>query len=515
MTKIIAWTAGLGAAALLGLAAAPASAATSCSDLTSLKLPHVTITSATDVPASMTSGGLQSIHPAYCKVLGTAKPTDDSDIRFEVAIPEGTAWNGRYLQVGNGGFAGTIPAPLITMGVSWGYATAGTDDGHQSTVGTDASWALNHPEKQIDFGYRALKETTDASKAVIAAFEGAQPKYSYFQGCSDGGREALMEAERYPNDFNGIVAGDPANHWTHLLTMAGWNMQALAAPGAFIPPATMKAVQAEAIKQCGDETGVIENPLACHFDPSKIRCKDAAAADCLTDAQLGALKKIYGGARNPRTHELILSGYSPGGEGEAGGWVTWITGPTADSNAPLMKGFGPNFFRYIVFSDPKYDILTLNFDSDVAMTDKKFGKVFNSYDPDLSAFRKHGGKLIQYHGWADPAIPPLDSVAYYNLVQHKMGPTSKFYRLFMVPGMLHCGGGPGPNSLATQPAIRAWVEDGVAPKSLVATKFAGNRPGGVVERSRPLCPFPSVAQWDGKGDKSKFDSFKCTVAKKG
>ena len=354
---------------------------------------------------------------------------------------------------------------------------AGTDDGHQSTIGTDASWALHHPEKQIDFGYRALKETTDAAKAILAAYEGKKPRFSYFQGCSDGGREALMEAQRYPDDFNGIIAGDPANHWTHLLTMAAWNVQALSAtPDSFVPPATLKALQAEAIRQCGDETGVIENPLACKFDPAAIRCKGAAAAGCLTDAQITALKMIYGGARNPRTGALIMSGYSPGSEGEGGGWAAWITGPTPESNAALSKGFGSNFFRYIVFSDPNYDIRNLNFDSDVAMTDAKFGKVFNSYDADLSAFRKHGGKLIQYHGWADPAIPPLDSIAYYQAVQRKMGPTSKFYRLFLAPGMLHCGGGPGPNSIAALPAITDWVEHGKAPASLVATKVPGQQP---------------------------------------
>ena len=508
--KMLTWAAAVGAAMVLGALAAPASAKSACEDLTSLKLPHVTITDAKAVEAVLMAAPLSPAHPAYCRVTGSAKPTADSDIRFAVLLPEGDAWNGRYLQVGNGGFAGTVPLALMTPAVAQGYVVAGTDDGHQSTIGTDASWALNHPEKQIDFGYRALKETTDAAKAILAAYEGKKPRYSYFQGCSDGGREALMEAQRYPDDFNGIIAGDPANHWTHLLTMAAWAVQALSAtPDSFVPPATLKAVEAEALRQCGDETGVIENPLACHFDPAAIRCKGAAASDCLTDPQIAALRQIYGGARNPRTGALIMSGYSPGSEGEGGGWVAWITGPTAQSNAALSKGFGSNFFRYIVFSDPNYDMLKLNFDSDVAMTDTKFGRIFNSYDADLSAFRNRGGKLIQYHGWADPAIPPLDSVAYYNSVQHRMGPTSKFYRLFMAPGMLHCGGGPGPNAIAALPAITDWVEQGKAPAMLVATKYQGNNPAKPVERERPLCPFPATAQWDGKGDKAKLESFKC------
>jgi Tannase and feruloyl esterase len=508
--KMLTWVAAAGAALALGAVAAPAMAKTPCEELTSLKLPHVTITDAKEVAAVLMPASMSPAHPAYCKVMGTSKPTADSDIRFAVLLPEGDAWNGRYLQVGNGGFAGSIIMGLLVPAVSQGYVVAGTDDGHQSTIGTDASWAMNHPEKQIDFGYRALKETTVAAKAILAAYEGKMARFSYFQGCSDGGREALVEAQRYPDDFNGIIAGDPANHWTHLLTMAAWSVQALSAtPDSFVPPATLKAVQAEAIRQCGDETGVIENPLACHFNLAAIRCKAAAATDCLTDPQIAALGKIYGGARNPRTGALIMSGYSPGSEGEAGGWVAWITGPSADSNAALSKGFGSNFFRYIVFSDPNYDIRKLNFDSDVAMTDATFGKVFNSDDTDLAAFRKHGGKLIQYHGWADPAIPPLDSIAYYNQVQHRMGPTSNFYRLFLAPGMLHCGGGPGPNSIATLPAITDWVEHGKAPALLVATKYEGNNPSKPVERTRPLCPFPTVAKWDGKGDKAKLESFRC------
>ena len=243
--KMLTWAAAAGAAMLLGAAAAPAMARTSCEDLTGLKLAHVTITDAKEVPAQLMPASMSPAHPAYCKVMGTSKPTADSDIRFAVLLPEVDAWNGRFLQVGNGGFAGAIPTALMVPAVAQGYVVAGTDDGHQSTIGTDASWALNHPEKQIDFGYRALKETTIAGKAILAAYEGKTPRYSYFEGCSDGGREALMEAQRYPNDFNGIVAGDPANHWTHLLTMAAWSVQALSAtPDSFVPPETLKAVQA-------------------------------------------------------------------------------------------------------------------------------------------------------------------------------------------------------------------------------------------------------------------------------
>jgi feruloyl esterase len=479
-----------------------------CSDLASLKLAHVTVSEAVAIPA----GTL----PAYCKVSGIARPTSDSEIRFEVVIPQASTWNGRYLQVGNGGFAGTIPEPALMTALAQGYAAAGTDDGHQSAIGTDASWALNHPEKQIDFGYRALKETTDAAKAIIHAYRGMAPKFSYFQGCSDGGREALMEAQRFPQDFDGIVAGDPANHWTHLLAEAAWNYQALTrAPESFLPPETLKLVEDEAVRQCGDEDRVIEDPPSCSFQLETVRCRGAATSSCLTDAQITALRRIYAGPGNPRTGEKIIAGFSPGAEGEAAGWGRWITGATPDARQSLSYGFGSNFFRYIVFGDPNYDIGKLNFDSDIASTDAKFAGTFNSYDPDLSAFRRRGGKLIQYHGWADPAIPALDSVEYYRLVQNKMGPTGDFYRLFMAPGMLHCGGGPGPNVIAALPAITAWVEQHKAPDFLVATKYKNDDPSKPVERTRPLCVFPARAEWDGKGDKTKRESFDCRATRRG
>jgi hypothetical protein len=510
---------GLAMIAAMGLAAGSAQAATgACESLTGLKLDHVTITAASVVQtAPIASGGGATI-PAYCKVMGTARPTADSDIRFEVAIPEGQAWNGRYLQVGNGGFAGSIPASTIAIGLRGGYATAGTDDGHQSLIGVDASWALHHPEKSIDFGYRALKETTLAAKAIVAAYEGRAPRYSYFAGCSDGGREALMEAQRFPDDFNGILAGDPANHWTHLLTDAAWNLQALTAtPGSSLPAAKLKVIEAAALKACGDAEGVIEDPLVCKFNPATLRCAAGDQADCLTDAQLTALRKIYAGAHNPRTGARILDGFSPGGEGEGGGWAVWLTG-VGDVEHTLQYGFAHNFFSYIVFSDPNYDIGKLNFDSDVAMTDARFAPIFNAYSPDLSAFRRHGGKLVQYHGWADPAIPARDSVTYYESVQAKMGDTQSFYRLFMVPGMLHCGGGRGPNdpTVPALSALAAWVEKDAAPTRIDVPNRASGPMGapGAIQYVRPICAFPKVAIWDGKGDRKQAESWRCGAAKK-
>jgi feruloyl esterase len=502
--KILSWLTLAGIAALVAVPVVLSQAQESpkCAALAHLNLPHVTVTDAAMVAAS-------GNHPAYCRIAGASHPTADSDIRFEVWIPDG--WNGRYLQVGNGGFAGAIPQAGLMMGIAQGYAVAGTDDGHQA-AGSDASWALGHPEKQIDFGYRALKETTDAAKRIITAYAGA-PRYSYFQGCSDGGREALMEAQRFPDDFDGIVAGDPANYWSHLETAVAWDYQALTAmPGSWIPPAKLKLIQAEAARQCGDEDGVIQDPEGCKFRPAKIRCKSGDAADCLTDAQITALNAIYAGPRNPRTGAKLFSGFSPGGEDGPQGWTRWVTGTSPGDTKTAAYAIGSNFFRYLVHADPNYDIAKMNFDSDVALADERGGRIINSRSPDLSAFKARGGKLIQYHGWADPAIPALDSVDYYKSVQARMGDTRAFYRLFMAPGMLHCARGEGPNVLATLPAIRAWVEEDKAPDHILASKYQDDDPTKPVERSRPLCVFPARAAWDGTGDKTKAESFRCRAS---
>jgi hypothetical protein len=490
--------------------AGAAAGATSCEALVALSLPHVTIQEARVVAAGDGGPGV----PAYCRVLGTSRPTSDSEIRFEVAIPAKESWNGRYLQVGNGGFAGDIPEDEILEGVAAGYASAGTDDGHESRSGVDASWALGHPEKLIDFGYRALKETTDAARAIVRAHTGKAPVHSYFTGCSDGGREALMEAQRYPDDFDGIVAGAPANDWTHLFVGGAWAEQALlATPASYVPPSKLRALEDAALHACGDEDGVIEDPLSCHFDPAVLRCKGKDNDQCLTDAQIKAVRAIYAGPKNARTSEPIMSGYDPGSEGEARGWQSWIVGraPGAEGGAALYE-FARNFFGYVIFGDPKYDIRRLNFDADVATTDAKTAAILNAYVPDLGPFQKHGGKLLQYHGWGDAAVPPRSSIAYYEAVRKKMGDTSAFYRLFLAPGMLHCEGGAGPNVLSTLPAISDWVEGGKAPERVLATKMVGEGASARVDRTRPLCPYPLLARWDGKGDRKRAESYACAAS---
>ncbi len=463
--------------------------------------------------------------PAFCRVEAVATPTSDSHIEFEVWLPT-SGWNGKFEQVGNGAFAGTIPLASMALPLYRGYATAGTDDGHEANPAS-AAWAIGHPEKVIDFGYRAVHVVSIQSQAIIAAFCGKDPKLAYFVGCSDGGREALMEAQRFPQDFRGIVAGAPANYWTHLSTKGLWDERALSQPGAWIPPAKLKVLQDAALAQCdaldGLKDGLITNPELCPFNPVSVQCKGADSADCLTAPQVQAAQKIYGPAINSETGAEISPGYSPGAEANPANWVLWITG--AQSPKFTVQAFIANsFFADMVFGNPKMNLDTINFGGDIKMADEKVGTIIDSYNPDLSAFKARGGKLIQYAGWGDAAIPPQGSVNYFESVQTKMGNTKNFYRLFMVPGMSHCGGGEGPNVFGNAGAVPnadasndvvmaldRWVVKGKAPAKITATRFVDNSPSKGVQYTRPLCPYPQQARYSGSGDPNSAASFTCAV----
>ena len=494
-----------------------------CENLTKLALPHTTVTSAAVVAATPAV-------PAHCDVKATARPTSDSEIKFELWLPA-TGWNGKYQQSGNGGWAGNIPVASFGEPLKRGFAVAGTDDGH-STPG--AAWAIGHPEKLVDFGYRAVHETALQSRAIVQAFYGKDATRSYFVGCSDGGREALMEAQRFADDFDGIVAGAPANNWSHTVTGHVWDERAiLDDPQGAIPPAKLPAIQKAAIAQCdavdGLKDGLIEDPRACNFDPEVLTCKGADTSECLTSPQVAALRKIYGGPKNPRTGAQIFPGYSPGAEGEQGTWAAWII-PGTNPN-PAQFGFANTYYGQAVYEDPKWDFRTLNFDEDVAYGDEKVGSVLNSTSPDLRAFRDRGGKLLQYHGWGDPAIPPLASIQYYDRVKAFMTKvpdersSSKsiedFYRMFLVPGMGHCGGGAGPNTFGNRPgatvdpehdivaALDRWVEKGVAPEHLIGTGKSVTDPSKTL--TRPLCVYPQTAHYKGVGDPNDAANFTCAV----
>lgn len=497
-----------------------------CDQLALLKLPKVSIAAAQVVPAGKT--------PAHCAVKLVARPTADSEIRIEVWMPvEG--WNGKFQQVGNGGWAGTIPAGLIAAAVSRGYAAAGTDNGHSNQV-PGALWAIGHPEKLIDFGHRALKETSMHAKEIIRAFYGKDAARSYFVGCSDGGREALMQAQRYPEDFDGIIAGAPANDWSYLLTAGAWNIQALMKqPGSAIPPAKLPAIQKAVVAACdrldGISDGLLEDPRQCQFDPEALTCRGEDTNECLTAPQVVALRKIYQGPRNSRTGKQIYAGSTRGTEAVPGAWAPWIV--TSPPEKSLMYGFGFSFFAHAVFEDPKYDIQSLEFDGDIEYGHQKAGVHLNSSSPDLRSFRARGGKLIQFHGWGDAAIPAASSIDYYERVNTFMRrfpnplaggssrETQDFYRLFMVPGMGHCSGGIGPRNFGqgspvaadaehdVLTALETWVEKGTAPERLIGTGVTGTQPAQPL--TRPICVYPQVMRYNGSGDANAAANFSCVA----
>lgn len=509
-----------------------------CEGLSKLDLPNVTITTAQAEPAGkfvgprhpFTGADLTPFYktlPGFCRVVAKAHPSSDSDITIEVWLPL-EKWNGKLQGLANGGFAGAINYLELGASLKNGYVATGTDTGHTGSP-IDAAWALGHPEKIIDFGYRGIHEMTRVAKLVIPHFYGSAPKRSYFAGCSDGGREALMEAQRYPEDYDGILAGAPANYWTGLLSLAVVDTQAVTAtPASFIPPAKVatigKAVVAACDKLDGVADGVLNDPRQCHFDPATIQCKDGAdSKECLTAPQVAALKSIYAGIHDA-SGRTIFHGYLPGAEEGEGGWALWITGPAPAKS--LMAYFGLGYYSNMVFDRKDWDYKTFAVDSGMKTANQKTAEALNATNPDLSAFRSRGGKLILYHGWNDPAIPALNTVNYYQEVIAKMGrgTAESFTRLYMVPGMQHCGGGPGPENFgealdatSTDPqhniriTLENWVEKGSAPSSFVVSKAAS---ASSPEITRPLCPYPQAAKYKGTGDSNKAENFKCVSAKK-
>jgi hypothetical protein len=509
------------------VASASLTAAATCESLRTLKLPNTTlkVVEAREAgPFTSPYGGRPIAQlPAFCRVAGTIQPTPDSDIRFEVWLPA-SGWTGKFQGIGNGGFAGTISFAGLADAVRGGYATASTDTGHEEARNEHAEWALGHPEKIADFGYRAIHETAVTAKKLIQAFYGEAPKRSYFSSCSNGGRQALMEAQRYPADYDGIIAGAPANYWTHLVSSAASAARAtLAEAGSYIPAKKLPAIEAAALAQCdaadGVKDGVIENPQSCRFDPAVLQCKGEETDACLTVPQLAALQTIYGGLRSSAGTRLF-PGLSPGGEAERGGWATWITGAAPKGSS--MYWYSTQFFQNMVYSDPAWKFQTFDADRDTKAADAKAAPLLNATNADLSAFQKRGGKLILYHGWSDAAIPATNTVDYYASVKKEMGESKAdgFVRLYMVPGMQHCGGGAGPNVFGQQgvpkadasrdidAAMEAWVEQGRAPDKIVAAKLDQS---GATIRTRPLCPFPQVAKWKGSGSTDDAANFSCSA----
>ena len=489
----------LTAALFAGLVAAvPAHALTAvdCANLTNATVPNTTITRASLVPAR---GGV----PEYCKVRGHV----EREINFELRLP--TVWNGKLYHAGGSGFVGWIPGPAA--GLVRGYAEVATDTGHEGTslvAALDGSWALNDPEGRVNFGDRAIHVVTVAGKQLIEKYYGRPPRLSYFEGCSNGGRQGVMEAQRYPTDFNGIIAGAPAFDWTGLMTAFSWNAQALLA--APIPPLKLSAIAKAAVALCDAQDGLVDglvsDPRGCRFDPGVLMCTGGDAPTCLTSEQVQAVRKIYAGPTNSAGAQLY-PGVLPGAEDGGTGWQLWITGPAEFLGivfpAPFQFTFQDQYFRYFVFG-PGFDSMTFNFDTGPAWLAQS-GEFMNATNPDLSAFKAAGGKLIMWHGWADHALSAVRTVQYYDDVVRAAGDQGKvadFFRLFLGPGMHHCGGGPGLSAFDALTALESWVEEGNTPKAIVAIN-------ATADRTRPLCPYPKVAIYNGSGSIDDARNFRC------
>ncbi len=487
-------------AALTFVAAVTASLrAESCDALTAMRSPKVSI----DVAETIQAGGLVLPSgneklpklPAFCRVTVTLRPTSDSNIHSEIWLPS-TGWNGKFMAVGSGGWGGSIAYDAMAQALSLGYATAATDDGHS---GSSASFISGHPEKFIDFAYRAEHETTIVAKALIHAFYGSAPRYSYWNGCSGGGREGLLQAYRYPDEFDGIIAGDPAdmrrNAWGLWLANATFkDLQ------DYIPPSKYPMIHRYVLDACdaqdGVKDGLIEDPQSCSVDFKPLTCKGAETADCLTSRQVKTAQTIISPMRDSNGKQLFPR-LEPGTE------LRWSRVAGGPEPADLFY----DQFRYVVYNNPNWDWRSFDVDRDTAKA-AATNKDVDTLDPHLGAFAKRGGKLLLYHGWADQQVAPGSTVEFYQAaLDATRDAGSDWVRLFMMPGMAHCSGGEGPDTFDKIAVIEDWVERGKAPSEIVAAHHTA----GKVDRTRPLCPYPQVAKYRGSGSIDDAANFTCSV----
>jgi feruloyl esterase len=445
----------------------------------------------------------------FCRVTAKLRSSPGSQITAEVWLPP--QWNGKLLAFGGGGFNGGLSAAglVLLAPLKKGYAGIATDAGHADTE--SAKFTHDLPEQYKDYAYRANHIAAGFLRSLATSFYGAPVKRAYFHGCSNGGRDALMEARRFPEDYDGIIVGAPAAAWSKLMVSFAWNAQAAhAAPEL---EDKLKLVQNAVIAKCDALDGVkdqlIENPPNCKFDPAELQCKGSDGSSCLTASEVTALSKIYEGPRLTDGTQ-VYAGMPVGGEGLKGNWDSWIA--KKDSG---QAGFARETFRWMVYGDPKWEISRFDIDRDYAKAQERMAPMMNSDDPDLSGFVGHGGKLLLYHGWNDAAIPAGATVDYYESVRQTLGPAAdEHVRLFMVPGLMHCGGGVGPTDFDLLGQIDRWVESSQAPERILANEYDppavfGPAPKAKVVRTRPLCPWPKVAHYKGSGSTDDAANFAC------
>jgi len=497
-------------------AAAKAAAPKSCDELAALALPNTTISGVepvaagafkSPVPAFGGPGADFTKLPAFCRVMGSIKASADSDIRFEVWLPA-EGWNGKFMQTGNGGAAGSIVYGSLAEPLARGYAVANTDTGHQGGGG-DFAWATGHPEKLTDYAYRAVHELTVVGKAVTAARYGKNPERSYWNGCSTGGRQGLKEAQRFPDDYDAIVAGAPANNWSPLMAFSIEVQRNMTGPDG-LGVAKLGVLTTAALAACdardGVEDRVIGEPRLCTFDPAVTQCAAGKTEGCLSASEVAAAKRIYAGVVT-KAGTVLMPGTGPASE------TLWA------AYASPQFGIGTSYFRNVVANDASWEPATFDVDADVARAEAQDGGAAKAMDPDLSAFVARGGKLITYHGTADGLIPYANTVNYFESVVAKLGSgaVQDHVALYLVPGMSHCAGGEGASAIDWIGALEEFDRTGKPPSSIRASHPAQQPgpPGAAATPgkafTRPVCAYPQVAKYKGQGDESDAASWQCVA----
>ena len=492
------------------IAQVPPAPAVGCAALRNLRLADVRLTDVTDVADSL--GKRDNVRVPHCRVSGVI----GKSIAFTAMLPK--RWNQRMLMGGNGGYAGTINRAALAN-ANDGYLTVSTNTGHDQSPGGGARWALNDPERQTDFGYLAVHLTAEVAKSLAKAFYGSEPRYSYFSSCSNGGRQGLMEAERYPQDFDGIVSGAPAAHFSKTGASYLKNLRAVFPDSSYfnnpiVTQANLDLLSRSVLSACdaidGVKDGILGDPRDCKFKPSSIKECPAGnpAPDCLTKAQRSAIARIYAPTADDRGR-LIYPGQPFGLENLPHAWPLWITGrDTAlmrEVHMPTLQAmFITEGAKYFIFGDSTWDYS--RYRGSFINDSKRWAAILDADNPDISKFTKRNGRLILWHGWADPALNPLATIDYYQNVVRRGARARQSVRLFMEPGVLHCGEGPGPSDVPWNEVITDWVEKGHAPEQVMATKFAESRR---VVRTRPLCAFPRRAVYNGTGNADDAASFAC------